>query len=173
MKPLLMKRGITIVLMGTAALLAVSIWTVRAHTQTLSVGPTGSPFAVYQATSLPASQLINPEDLVKLLKSQKPLIIQVGSRVLYQEAHIPGSEYLGPASNESGLQSLRNRVESLPRSKFIILYCGCCPWSHCPNVKPANDALHALGFTHVKVLYIANNFGTDWVDRGYPVAKGD
>jgi len=33
--------------------------------------------------------------------------------------------------------------------------------------------LHAMGFTHVKVLYIANNFGADWVDKGYPVAKGD
>jgi hypothetical protein len=33
--------------------------------------------------------------------------------------------------------------------------------------------LHALGFTKVKFLYIANNFGADWVEKGYPVAKGD
>jgi hypothetical protein len=25
----------------------------------------------------------------------------------------------------------------------------------------------------VKFLYIANNFGADWVEKGYPVAKGD
>jgi len=30
-----------------------------------------------------------------------------------------------------------------------------------------------MGFTNVKVLYISNNFGTDWVSKGYPVAKGD
>ena len=78
---------------------------------------------------------------------------------------------LPPAEN--GLQQLRKRVEALPRNKFIIIYCGCCPWSHCPNVKPADDALRALGFTNVKVLYIANNFGVDWVEKGYPVAKGD
>ena len=36
----------------------------------------------------------------------------------------------------------------------------------------AYDALHALGFTRVKALHIADNFGTDWVDKGYPVAKG-
>jgi hypothetical protein len=30
-----------------------------------------------------------------------------------------------------------------------------------------------MGFTNVKVLYIANNFGADWVEKGYPVAKGD
>jgi len=33
--------------------------------------------------------------------------------------------------------------------------------------------LRALGFTNVKSLYIANNFGADWVEKGYPVAKGD
>jgi hypothetical protein len=25
-----------------------------------------------------------------------------------------------------------------------------------------------MGFTQVKVLHIAENFGTDWVDKGYP-----
>ena len=30
-----------------------------------------------------------------------------------------------------------------------------------------------MGFTNVKVLYLANNFGADWVDKGYPVAKGE
>ena len=130
----------------------------------------------YQASLIPAARLINPDELVKILQSskvEKPLMIQVGSHVLFSQAHIPGSEYIGPASNESGLQQLRQRVGSLPRKKSIVLYCGCCPWSHCPTVKPADDALRALGFTNVKVLYLANNFGADWVDKGYPVAKGD
>lgn len=100
-------------------------------------------------------------------------MIQVGSHVLFTQAHIPGSEYVGPASTDHGLQQLRKRVASLPRTKIIILYCGCCPWSHCPNVKPADDALRTLGFTNVKVLYIAENFGANWVDQGYPVAKGE
>jgi thiosulfate/3-mercaptopyruvate sulfurtransferase len=129
-----------------------------------------------QASLIPASRLINPDELLKILQSskgEKPLMIQVGSHVLYSQAHIPGSEYIGPASSASGLEQLRKRVQSLPKSKFIVLYCGCCPWSHCPNVQPADEALHAMGFTNVKVLYIANNFGTDWVDKGYPVAKGD
>jgi thiosulfate/3-mercaptopyruvate sulfurtransferase len=133
-------------------------------------------WAVGQAASIPASRQISPEDLVRLLQNsgrEKPLLIHVGSHVLYGQAHIPGSEYIGPAASEVGLQQLRKRVESLPRTKFIILYCGCCPWTHCPNVKPADDALHAMGFTNVKVLYIANNFGTDWVDKGYPTATGE
>ena len=129
-----------------------------------------------QAALIPNSHLIDPTDLAKLLQSskgEKPLLFQVGSHVLYMQAHIPGSEYIGPGSSESGLQQLRKRVGSLPRNKFIVIYCGCCPWGHCPNVKPADDALRAMGFTNVKVLYIPNNFGADWVDRGYPVAKGD
>lgn len=129
-----------------------------------------------QASLIQTSHLINPDELVKILrapKGEKPLLIQVGSHVLYAQAHIPGSEYIGPASDPNGLQRLRARVESLPRNKFIVIYCGCCPWTHCPNMKPAADALHAMGFTKVKSLYLANNFGTDWVDRGYPVAKGE
>lgn len=130
----------------------------------------------FQASSIPASHLLNPDELAKVLlssKGEKPLMIQVGSRVLYQQAHIPGSEYIGPASSESGTQQLRKRVEALPRNKFIVLYSGCCPWNHCPNVKPADDALKALGFSNVKVLYLSDNFGANWVDKGYPVAKGE
>jgi rhodanese-related sulfurtransferase len=140
----------------------------------LSVSSVSLVFAL-QASLIPNSQLINPEALVKVLqsKSEKPLLIQVGSHVLYSQAHIPGSEYIGPASSESGLQHLRKRVEPLPRSKSIVIYCGCCPWNHCPNVKPAYETLRAMGFSNVKVLYMANNFGADWVDKGYPVAKGD
>lgn len=132
--------------------------------------------AAQQASPLPNSRLIKPEELVKILHSsasEKPLLIQVGSHVLYSQAHIPGSEYIGPASTESGQQQLRKRVESLPRTKFIVIYCGCCPWNHCPNVKPADEVLQAMGFTNFKILYIADNFGVDWVDKGYPVAKGD
>ena len=130
----------------------------------------------YQASVILAARLIEPDELVKILQSgkdEKPLLIQVGSHVLYQQAHIPGSEYIGPAASESALQSLRKRVESLPRKQFIVIYCGCCPWNHCPNVQPADEALRGMGFSNVKVLYIANNFGVDWVDKGYPVAKGD
>ena len=131
--------------------------------------------AIAQWSPIAPGRLISPEDLAKMLQSgkEKPLMLQVGSHMLFLQAHIPGSEYVGPGAYEAGLQQLRKRVENLPRNKFIILYCGCCPWNHCPNVKPADDALHNMGFTNVKVLYIADNFGTNWVDKGYPTAKGD
>jgi rhodanese-related sulfurtransferase len=122
-----------------------------------------------------SAQLLNPDELLKLLQSpagEKPLLLNAGPSLLYMQAHIPGAEYIGAASDKQGLDKLRARVKSLPHDKLIVLYCGCCPWSHCPNVRPAYNQLNAMGFNHVKVLYIANNFGTDWVDKGYPTIKG-
>ena len=127
------------------------------------------------ASSLPTDVQISPEDLAKILQSptaQKPMTIHVGFYALYAQVHIPGSEYIGPASQPEELEKLRKRVEPLPRKKFIVLYCGCCPWNHCPTLKPAYEALHNMGFTNLKVLYIPNNFGRDWVYKGYPVEKG-
>jgi len=125
--------------------------------------------------AIPEAALIEPEELARMLQSsggEKPLIFQVGFRKLYEGAHIAGSEYVGAASKEEGLQQLRQRVASLARSRFIVIYCGCCPWVHCPNVKPAYEALRTLGFTKVKVLHIVDNLGTNWVQKGYPTAKG-
>ncbi len=128
------------------------------------------------ASELPpgSPQLIQPEDLVKLLqaKTGKPLILNVGPSILYMQARIPGAEYIGQGSDRQALVKLRDRVKPLPKNQFIVLYCGCCPWSHCPNVGPAYKELHTLGYTNVKVLYIANNFGADWVYKGYPTIKG-
>jgi len=126
--------------------------------------------------AIPGSALIEPEELAHILEArsgEKPLVFQVGVRFLYKSAHIHGAEYLGPASKDEGVQQLRRRVASLARSKSIVLYCGCCPWDHCPNLKPAYEALRALGFTQVKVLRIEENFGTNWVAKGYPTAKGE
>ena len=138
-------------------------------------GSAQAPAASSSALSIPESKLIQPEDLVRILKStakEKPVMLQVGSRVMFGQAHIPGSEYAGPGSQASGIQSLEDKVSALPKNRHIVLYCGCCPWNKCPNVGPAYKRLRELGFTNVQVLYIANNFGDDWVNKGYPAVKG-
>jgi len=126
------------------------------------------------AADVPSAALIQPETLAKVLQSNaaKPLILQVGFQKLYQQAHIPGAEYVGAATDAEGIQKLEKRVTSLPKNKAIVLYCGCCPWWHCPNVQPAYELLHSMGFTNVKVLYIGQNFGADWVSKGYPTERG-
>jgi rhodanese-related sulfurtransferase len=127
------------------------------------------------AYSIPAAQLLQPEELNRMLHASgpnRPLVLQVGSHMLFAQAHITGSEYAGPGSQPEGLKLLRDRVGPLPRKTSIVLYCGCCPWNRCPNLEPAVSLLRNMGFTNAKALYLANNLGADWVDKGFPVESG-
>ena len=57
-----------------------------------------------------SSQVERPADLAKELsdpKSKKPLIICVGFRSLYENAHIPGALFHGPAASPDGFQDLK------------------------------------------------------------------
>jgi 3-mercaptopyruvate sulfurtransferase SseA len=121
---------------------------------------------------IPASALIQPAQLAGELKATPPTILQVGFSKLYQQAHIPGAIYAGPTNSETGLAALKAEAEKLPRSAAVVIYCGCCPWNRCPNMDAAYTALKAMGFSRLRALYIANNFGQDWVDKGYPVVTG-
>lgn len=128
-----------------------------------------------QAESIPATALIQPAELAAELKKPKafrPLILQVGFRTLFAQSHIPDAEYAGPGGDDNGLKSLGERVGKLPKDTSIVIYCGCCPWDHCPNIAAAYDTLHGLGFSQLKVLFIPTDFGTDWVNKGYPATGG-
>jgi thiosulfate/3-mercaptopyruvate sulfurtransferase len=124
--------------------------------------------AVALAGDLP---LIQPKDLAAQLRSEsaKPVIIQVGPNVLYRSHHIVGAVYGGPGSKPEGLDVLKAAVKDLAHDRDIVIYCGCCPWDRCPNIKPSLELLKQLGFTHVKAMYSETNFKTDWIDPGYPV----
>lgn len=118
--------------------------------------------------------LIQPKDLAAQLtaKGTAPLIIHVGPNLLYRGKHIPGSIYAGPGSRPAGLDELKLAVDKLPRDRQIVVYCGCCPWDHCPNIKPAVELLKGMGFTSVKAMYVESNFAKDWTEKGYPVEAG-
>jgi thiosulfate/3-mercaptopyruvate sulfurtransferase len=118
-------------------------------------------------------ELIQPGDLVKAMKSaQKPVVLYVGPKAFYQQAHVPGAEYIGATARPEGLEQLRARAASIKHDAAVVVYCGCCPWDHCPNIRPAYDELRKMGFTNLKVLYLAGTFGTSWADKGLPVEKG-
>lgn len=130
--------------------------------------------AASPTASIPLDKLVQPADFAAQLKdasAPKPLMLNVGFKTMFDQAHIPGSEYAGPGNTGAGLQVLRDRVASLPKNAAIMIYCGCCPWSRCPNMAAAYDALTELGFTNVTAMQINDNFGTDWVDKGFPTAK--
>jgi thiosulfate/3-mercaptopyruvate sulfurtransferase len=126
-------------------------------------------FAGAQTSTLPESELITPSDFAAQMKG--PLILHVGFPVLFRAAHIPGSVYAGPGSKPEGLEELRKAVLNQPHDRDIVLYCGCCPWDKCPNVRPALEALRGMGFTHVRAMIIKENFKTDWSDKNYPVER--
>jgi thiosulfate/3-mercaptopyruvate sulfurtransferase len=115
------------------------------------------------------SDLVQPEQVSKDLRT--PLLIHVGFPVLYRATHITGSVFAGPGSKEEGIADLKKAVAGQPRTREIVLYCGCCPFDKCPNIRPAFAALHEMGFTHVKAMVVPTNLKTDWIDKGYPTDK--
>ncbi len=157
--------SLMMVLAGAAAL-----WAIAQH----ATGDRLQPL-FQAATSLSTLELMSPAELAAIIqapKGEKPLVLNVGPHLLYLQAHISGAEYIGQGSEPQALQAMRSRVKGLPKNKFIVIYCGCCPWTHCPNIAPAYQELKKLGFTKVKALYMPNNLGADWVYKGYPTVRG-
>jgi hypothetical protein len=121
-----------------------------------------------------ASELIQPAELIVKVRDKgpsKPLIIFTGFNPLYRAGHIPGAVFGGPASSAAGLEALKSAVEKVPKNREIVIYCGCCPWEACPNVRPAIELLHQLGYGQVKALVVSSNLEADWTAKGYPLEK--
>lgn len=116
------------------------------------------------------TSVIQPKELdARLREKDKPAILYVGFVAAFRQGHIPGAILAGPAESVEGLKTLKAAAMGLPRGREIVVYCGCCPWESCPNIKPALTALREMGFTRVKALVLQNNFAADWVAAGYPV----
>lgn len=136
--------------------------------------PATSPAA--QNSSGFQQALITPQQLLKELKepgSERPIVLHVGFEVLYRGAHIPGAIFAGPAAKPEGLAKLRHAASRIPRAHAVVIYCGCCPMDRCPNIHPAYEALRKMGFRHLQVLNLPDDFAHDWVEKGLPVVKGE
>jgi hypothetical protein len=110
-----------------------------------------------------------PEALNKILRDtlqKHPVVICVGPG-----AEIRGSLDTGPAQEKEGLEKLKRELAGLPKDADIVIYCGCCPFDHCPNIRPAFRLLNEMRFTHQRLLNIPHNIKTDWIDKGYLVNK--
>ena len=116
-----------------------------------------------------SNDIITPAALNTELKSNnKPMLIQIGFKMLYDQSHIPGSVYAGPAFRNDGIEALKNALKKVDRNKNIVLYCGCCKWIDCPNIQPGYKAVKDMGFKNAKLLYLKNTFMINWVNKGYP-----
>lgn len=134
----------------------------------------GGALIAQQAAADPwtTSDLIPPETLAKSLSDKtKPLILYVGFPVLYRAAHIPGAILAGPASRPEGIEALKKALATIPKNQAIVVYCGCCPWDKCPNVRPAFQLIKQLGYQQAKLVTIPTNVHTDWTSKGFPVER--
>ncbi|MDP4264378.1 MAG: rhodanese-like domain-containing protein [Bacteroidota bacterium] len=113
-------------------------------------------------------QLVQPADLAKIVETGKdlPVIFSVGPG-----AYIPHSVNIGMVKEKENLDKLKTELKKLPKDVEIVVYCGCCPFEHCPNVRPAIQALKDMKFTHYRLLNLEHNIKMDWIDKGYPVVK--
>lgn len=132
--------------------------------------------AVAQTPSNPwtESQTVQPAELNKELSNSKtaPTVLFVGFQRLYNAGHIKGAQYHGSGGSAEGLSQIKAWAASLPRSTNLVIYCGCCPMDHCPNVRPAFAVLRDMGFAKLRILILPTNFETDWANKGLPYDKG-
>jgi thiosulfate/3-mercaptopyruvate sulfurtransferase len=94
----------------------------------------------------------------------KPTVINIGP-----QAVIKGSLDAGPGSEKENLKKLEKILSKQDKNHEVVLYCGCCPFAKCPNIRPAFKLIQEKGFTQARLLNIPKNIKTDWIDKGYPV----
>lgn len=115
-----------------------------------------------------ADQLIEPSTLAKTIENNKdlPLMFSVGPGAI-----IPHSTDIGLVKDKKNLEKFKQEISKLPKNANIVIYCGCCPFEHCPNVRPAIDVLQRMKFTNYHLLNLPHNIKTDWISKGYPVTE--
>ena len=114
-------------------------------------------------------QLLEPTDLAKTLnntKAAQPMIYCIGPQAI-----IKNSVEIGSAQVPSNLKNFKQQISRLPKNANIVIYCGCCPFDVCPNVRPAINLLNEMKFTNFKLLNLPRNIKVDWIDHGYPIAQ--
>jgi len=115
------------------------------------------------------NQLMEPSALASILKNPKavkPLIFNIGV-----EKDIKGAKNMGASSEKENLERFKKTLSKLPKNASVVVYCGCCPFHKCPNIRPAFNALQQGGFKNGRLLNLATNIKTDWISKGYPVNK--
>lgn len=112
-------------------------------------------------------QLMPTKELADKITSNakdKPIIFNVGPM-----ENIKSAISMGPATSVTFGERLKEALAMENKTKPVVVYCGCCSYSSCPNLKPAYDILLAQGFKNTKVLEIPEGIKPDWVAKGYPV----
>ena len=111
-------------------------------------------------------QLMEPATLAKIISevsAKKPIILSIGFG-----GGIKGSIEVGAGRDKEGIENLKKELSKLSKDSDILIYCGCCPFKDCPNIRPAFKLLNEMKFTNHKLLNLSQNLKVDWIDKGYP-----
>ena len=87
-------------------------------------------------------QLMAPRDLATIINDStaiKPTIISVGPAGLIKDAI-----NIGPANDKENLKKLKELLLKEKKDRQIVIYCGCCPFKNCPNIRPAFSLLNSM-----------------------------
>lgn len=113
------------------------------------------------------NQLIEPVDLVRLMKSGNKMNLFIYS--IGPSGLIKNAVDIGDGKEKANIEKLKSAVSKLPKDAQIVLYCGCCPFGNCPNIRPTFQLLNDLKFTNHKLLNLPKNLKADWIDKGFPM----
>ena len=78
-------------------------------------------------------QLMPPATLAVILRDstvEKPVIFNIGP-----SGSIQGAIDLGAGSEKKSQNKLEKELRSLAKDTDIVVYCGCCPFKDCPNIR--------------------------------------
>ena len=140
-------------LLNTLALVA-SIWTI-------------SRAPLHAAEPWTDKQLKDPAVLAATLsdpKAAQPVILNIGP-----VQQIKGAVAIGPTGVQENLDKLKQHLAKLPKDKEVIIYCGCCPFRRCPNIRPAFELLQKMKFKNPRLLNLPTSLNDDWISKGYPL----
>ena len=115
-----------------------------------------------------AAELLAPAALAAQLTGDgpAPLVFDMGPA-----GTIKGARTIGPAQDKDNIARLRAALADVPKDQPVVVYCGCCPFAPCPNIRPAFQLLKSEGFTQARLLNLPHNLKADWIDAGYPMAR--
>ncbi|MGZ5243679.1 MAG: rhodanese-like domain-containing protein [Bacteroidia bacterium] len=114
-------------------------------------------------------ELMQPKQLAESINNNsadKPVIFNMGP-----SGSIKGAIDIGPAEEAENMEKLKAELSKLPKDKPVVVYCGCCPYERCPNVRPAFKLLKEMNFVNGKLLDMPENLKTDWINKGYPMKE--
>jgi hypothetical protein len=115
------------------------------------------------------AQLMPPATLAQKINNKQAgeiMLVCVGP-----DAMIPGSMDIGPGQEKANIGKLKTYLNGINRNREVVVYCGCCPFDKCPNIRPAFQLLQEMGFKNGKVLDLPQNIKANWLDKGYPVTE--